>query len=177
MDDRSHSSERGDRRRLMPSLGHWPIGWWRPQRFRRASPSPPPTRHQRAKRAIGCNRPCGSARSSSSHVRCCRCSGPNVNLDDTWLRDRCGRPSRLAPLEARQLISTVSWAASVAVRMHRQIPGICRDRWWLHMGRCRDGAYGGSCRLDGWSDSVPSRRHATTAAFGFSAPKSFLAPC
>jgi len=26
--------------------------------------------------------------------------------------------------------------------------------------------------LDGWSDSVPSRRHATTAAFGFNAPKS-----
>src|SRR5205814_10105339 len=26
--------------------------------------------------------------------------------------------------------------------------------------------------LDGWTDSVPSRRHATTAAFGFNAPKS-----
>jgi hypothetical protein len=25
--------------------------------------------------------------------------------------------------------------------------------------------------LDAWTDSVPSRRHATTAAFGFNAPK------
>jgi hypothetical protein len=26
--------------------------------------------------------------------------------------------------------------------------------------------------LDGWTDSVPSRRHTTTATFGFNAPKS-----
>ena len=26
--------------------------------------------------------------------------------------------------------------------------------------------------LDGWTDSVPSRRHTTQAAFGFNAPKS-----
>jgi hypothetical protein len=98
-----------------------------------------------------------------------------VNLDDTWLEIVAAVRPRLAPLEARQLDpATADWAASVAV------PDASTDPW--HMSGPVVVAYGPGVEdgadtmalaaLDGWSDSVPSRRHATTAAFGFNAPKS-----
>jgi hypothetical protein len=97
------------------------------------------------------------------------------DLDSTWLEIIAAVRPRLAPLEARQLDPTLpEWSAAVAA------PDNSTDPW--HPTGPVVVAYGpgvkdgrsmvGIAALDGWSDSVPSRRHATVAAFGFNAPKS-----
>lgn len=99
----------------------------------------------------------------------------NPDLDRTWLEIVAAVRPRLAPLEARQLDATQpDWPAVVAA------PDASTDPWHssgpvvVAYGPRVDG--GGDAVaiavLDGWTDSVPSRRHTTTAAFGFNAPKS-----
>jgi hypothetical protein len=100
---------------------------------------------------------------------------PGDDLDRTWLEIVAAVRPRLAPLEARQLDATLpSWPAAIAG------PSATTDPW--HPAGPVVVAYGPGvddagmkvaiAALDGWTDSVPSRRHATTAAFGFNAPKS-----
>ena len=99
----------------------------------------------------------------------------NDDLDASWLEIVAAVRPKLAPLEASQLDATrPSWLAAVAA------PDNSIDPW--HPSGPVVVAYGpgvddggGSvaiAALDGWTDSVPSRRHATVAAFGFNAPKS-----
>jgi hypothetical protein len=98
-----------------------------------------------------------------------------VGLDRQWLEIVAAVRPRLAPLEARQLDpARPEWPAAVSA------PGGSTDPW-LATGPVVI-AYGPGVPenegkvalavLDAWSDSVPSRRHVTTAAFGFNAPKS-----
>ncbi len=99
----------------------------------------------------------------------------NADLDKVWLEIVAAVRPRLAPLEARQLDATRgNWVAAVAA------PDKSTDPW--HPSGPVVVAYGPGVDagastvaiavLDGWTDSVPSRRHATVAAFGFNAPKS-----
>ena len=99
----------------------------------------------------------------------------NADLDSVWLEIVAAVRPRLAPLEARRLDSNApDWAAAVAA------PDGSIDPW--HVSGPVMVAYGpgvndgGSnvaiAAIDAWSDSVPSRRHNTVAAFGFNAPKS-----
>lgn len=98
-----------------------------------------------------------------------------ADLDSAWLEIVAAVRPRLAALEARQLDPTLpSWTGAVAA------PGSSMDPWHstgpvvvaygpgVNDGRSRVGI----AALDGWSDSVPSRQHATVGAFGFNAPKS-----
>ena len=100
---------------------------------------------------------------------------PNATVDRDWLEIVAAVRPRLAALEARQLDSArPSWDAAVAA------PGSSSDPW--QPSGAVVVAYGPGVgdgdqlvaisALDGWTDSVPSRRHATFAAFGFNAPKS-----
>jgi hypothetical protein len=102
---------------------------------------------------------------------------PAPDLDQTWLEVVAAVRPRLAPLEARQLDPAVtSWPAVLAA------PNGSVDPW--HPDGPILAAYGPAvlqldaggavaiAALDGWTDSVPSRRHVTSAAFGFNAPKS-----
>lgn len=98
----------------------------------------------------------------------------NAAADEEWLEIVAAVRPRLAPLEARQLASIDPWPAAVAA------PDASIDPW--HATGPIVVAYGpgvndGSERVaiaavDGWSDSIPSRRHTTFASFGFNAPKS-----
>jgi hypothetical protein len=98
----------------------------------------------------------------------------NANADAEWLEIVAAVRPRLAPLEARQLGAAQRWGAAVAA------PDASIDPW--HPSGPIVVAYGppaggNSTRvaiaaLDGWNDSIPSRRHTTVAAFGFNAPKS-----
>jgi hypothetical protein len=99
----------------------------------------------------------------------------NEDLDNIWLEIVAAIRPRLAPLEARQLDSTgPDWVAAVAA------PGTSTDPWHASgpvvvaygPGVDDGGATVAIAAIDGWTDSVPSRRHATVAAFGFNAPKS-----
>ena len=99
----------------------------------------------------------------------------NADLDAIWLEIVAAVRPRLAPLEASQLDATrPDWAAAVAA------PDASTDPWHpsgpvvvaYGPGINAGGATVAIAALDGWTDSVPSRRHATTAAFGFNAPKS-----
>ena len=98
-----------------------------------------------------------------------------ADVDSTWLEIVAAVRPRLTPLEARQLDAALPhWGAAVAA------PDSSSDPW--HPSGPVVVAYGPGVKdgrsmvaiaaLDGWSDSVPSRRHATVAAFGFNAPKS-----
>ncbi|MGI8867339.1 MAG: hypothetical protein ACR2F6_00420 [Mycobacteriales bacterium] len=100
---------------------------------------------------------------------------PVPDADRTWLELVAAVHPRLAPLEARQLDPSIpTWPAAVAA------PAASTDPW--HATGPVLVAYGPDvtdaagpvavAALEGWTDSVPSRRHATTAAFGFNAPKS-----
>lgn len=102
---------------------------------------------------------------------------PAPDLDQTWLEVVAAVRPRLAHLEARQLDPAVtSWPAVLAA------PNGSADPW--HPDGPVLAAYGPAvlqpdaggdvaiAALDGWTDSVPSRRHVTSAAFGFNAPKS-----
>ena len=100
---------------------------------------------------------------------------PNADLDAIWLEIVAAVRPRLAPLEASQLDATrPDWAAAVAA------PDDSTDPWHpsgpvvvaYGPGISAGGSTVAIAALDGWTDSVPSRRHATTAAFGFNAPKS-----
>ncbi len=98
----------------------------------------------------------------------------NAGADRVWLEIVSAVRPRLAPLEARQLDSPTPWRAAVAA------PDADNDPWRADgpiVVAYGPGVGGGSARvglaaLDGWSDSIPSRRHTTVAAFGFNAPKS-----
>ena len=100
---------------------------------------------------------------------------PSADLDRTWLEVVAAVRTRLAPLEAHQLDPTDEhWPAAIAA------PDGSNDPW--HAGGPIVIAYGpgvasGSAHvaiaaIDAWTDSIPSNRHATTATFGFNAPKS-----
>jgi hypothetical protein len=100
---------------------------------------------------------------------------PKADMDSAWLEIVAAVRTRLAPLEARQLDpSQPDWPAAIAA------PDASTDPW--HAAGPVVVAYGPGidgggvsvaiAALDGWTDSVPSRRHATTAAFGFNSPKS-----
>jgi hypothetical protein len=100
---------------------------------------------------------------------------PNLDLDARWLEIVAAVRPRLASLDAHQLDATLpNWPAAVAA------PDASIDPW--HASGPVVAAYGPGvgdngptvaiAALDGWTDSVPSRRHATTAAFGFNAPRS-----
>jgi hypothetical protein len=98
----------------------------------------------------------------------------NADADAVWLEIVAAVRPRLAALEARQLEAEQPWPAAVAA------PDASTDPW--HASGPVVVAYGPGDRgnnsrvaiaaLDGWSDSIPSRRHTTVAAFGFNAPKS-----
>jgi hypothetical protein len=98
----------------------------------------------------------------------------SADADSAWLETVAAVRPRLAGLEARQLGSAAPWPAAIAA------PDASTDPW--HCPGPIVVAYGpgitdGQDRvaiaaLDGWNDSVPSRRHATFAAFEFNAPKS-----
>ena len=98
-----------------------------------------------------------------------------ATLDRDWLEIVAAVRPRLAPLEARQLDPTQApWTGAVAA------PNSSSDPW--QSSGAVAVAYGPGVEdddgkvaiaaVDGWTDSVPSRRHATFAAFGFNAPKS-----
>ena len=100
---------------------------------------------------------------------------PNADLDSVWLEIVAAVHPRLAALDAHQLDATLaSWDSAVAV------PDASIDPWHASgpvvvaygPGVGDRGATVAVAMLDGWTDSVPSRRHATVAAFGFNAPKS-----
>lgn len=98
----------------------------------------------------------------------------NDGLDAVWLEIIAAVRPRLASLEARQLEAAEPWPAAVAA------PDTSTDPW--HPSGPVVVAYGPGvdsgtnlvaiAALDGWTDSIPSRRHSTIAAFGFNAPKS-----
>lgn len=95
-------------------------------------------------------------------------------LDDEWLEIVAAVRPRLTALEARQLDPARSvWPAAVAA------PDASSDPWHprgpvvvAYGPGVTDGTEVALAVLDGWTESVPSRRHTTTAAFGFNAPKS-----
>ncbi|SEF01869.1 hypothetical protein SAMN05519104_7797 [Rhizobiales bacterium GAS188] len=100
---------------------------------------------------------------------------PSPDLDAQWLEIVAAVRPRLASLDAHQLDAALpNWPGAVAA------PDASIDPW--HASGPVVAAYGPGvddngpnvaiAALDGWTDSVPSRRHATTAAFGFNAPKS-----
>jgi hypothetical protein len=100
---------------------------------------------------------------------------PNADLNKVWLELVAAVRPRLAALEASQLDPTrPAWSSAVAT------PDGSTDPWHSSgpvvvaygPGVNNGGAQVAIAALDGWSDSVPSRRHATVAAFGFNAPKS-----
>jgi hypothetical protein len=99
----------------------------------------------------------------------------NDDLDAIWLEIVAAVRPRLAALEASQLDPTrPDWMAAVAVSDGSADPWHPSGPVVVAYGPGVDDG-GGSvaiAALDGWTDSVPSRRHATVAAFGFNAPKS-----
>jgi hypothetical protein len=96
------------------------------------------------------------------------------DLDSAWLEIAAAVRPRLAPLEAHQLDpSQDHWSGAVAVTQssdpwHATGPVVVAYGPGVQGG----GAMVAIAALDGWADSVPSRRHTTFAAFGFNAPKS-----
>ncbi|MFL5607682.1 MAG: hypothetical protein ACJ8AD_14625, partial [Gemmatimonadaceae bacterium] len=97
------------------------------------------------------------------------------DADSEWLEIVAAVHPRLAALEAHQLDPALPrWSAAIAA------PDGSTDPWHAEgpvlvaygPGVDDDGLFVAVVALDAWSDSIPSRRHATTAAFGFNAPKS-----
>ena len=98
-----------------------------------------------------------------------------TDLDRVWLEIIAAVRPRLAPLEARQLDpSQAIWPGAVAA------PNASTDPWQSKgavvvaygPGVEASGASVAIAAIDAWSDSIPSRKHDTFAAFGFNAPKS-----
>jgi hypothetical protein len=96
-------------------------------------------------------------------------------LDRDWLEVVAAVRPRLAALEARQLTEARAWPGAVASPGGTGDPWAAEDPVTVVYG---DGLAAGSgspvavAALDGWVDSIPSRRHTTSAAFGFNGPKS-----
>ncbi len=98
----------------------------------------------------------------------------NADADTAWLEIVAAVRPRLAALEARQLGAPQPWPAAIAA------PDASPDPWHSSgpvvvaygPGVSGNGSHVAIAALDGWSDSIPSRRHTTVAAFGFNAPKS-----
>lgn len=98
----------------------------------------------------------------------------SADADAAWLEIVAAVRPRLAALEARQFGMSQPWPAAIAA------PDASIDPWHATgpiVVAYGPGVVGGSSQvaiatLDGWSDSIPSRRHTTVAAFGFNAPKS-----
>jgi hypothetical protein len=95
--------------------------------------------------------------------------------DSAWLEIVAAVHPRLAALEAHQLDESLPlWPAAIAA------PDASTDPWHISgpvvvaygPGIDEAGTFVAIAALDAWTDSVPSRRHASTAAFGFNAPKS-----
>jgi hypothetical protein len=101
---------------------------------------------------------------------------PAPDCDSAWLELVAAVRPRLAALEAHQFDRTSApWAAAIATG------GGSLDPW--HAGGpvlvtygpeppAAPGAALAIAALDAWTDSIPSRRHVSTAAFGFNSPKS-----
>jgi hypothetical protein len=98
-----------------------------------------------------------------------------AGLDRDWLEIVAAVRPRLAALEAHQLDRTHQhWPAAIAA------PDASTNPWHSSgpivvaygPGVASGGASVALAALDGWSDSIPSRRHTTAAAFGFNSPKS-----
>jgi len=98
----------------------------------------------------------------------------NADLDREWLEIVAAVRPRLAPLEAHQLDpAQADWPGAVAA------PDSSTDPWQksgavivAHGPGVETAGAVAIAALDGWSDSVPSDKHDTFAAFGFNAPKS-----
>ncbi len=99
----------------------------------------------------------------------------HADLDRAWLEIVAAVRPRLAPLDARQLDrSQTIWPGAVAA------PNASTDPWQSKgavvvaygPGVDASGASVAIAAIDAWSDSIPSRKHDTFAAFGFNAPKS-----
>jgi hypothetical protein len=98
----------------------------------------------------------------------------NADLDRNWLEIVAAVRPRLASLEAHQLDpAQAHWPGAVAAPASSTDPWQVSGAVVVSYGPAIDGgASVAIAALDGWSDSVPSRRHTTFAAFGFNAPKS-----
>jgi hypothetical protein len=100
---------------------------------------------------------------------------PVADLDQIWLELVAAVHPRLASLEARQLDPHLSpWPAAVAAPEQSVDPWHSSGPVLVTYGAAPAGAVDkvAIAVLDAWTDSVPSRRHATSAVFGFNAPKS-----
>jgi hypothetical protein len=99
----------------------------------------------------------------------------HADLDRAWLEIVAAVRPRLAPLEARQLDRAQTiWPGAVAA------PNGSTDPWQstgsvvvaYGSGVEASGSSVAIAAIDAWTDSIPSRKHDTFAAFGFNAPKS-----
>jgi hypothetical protein len=104
-----------------------------------------------------------------------------ADLNQTWLEIVAAVRPRLAPLEAHQLDpSATPWPAALAGPegttdpWHRSGPilVVCGPAVGHDGNVVGDDGKVAVSALDAWTDSVPSRRHATAATFGFNSPKS-----
>lgn len=94
------------------------------------------------------------------------------DLDQKWLEIVAAARLRLATLEAHQLLTP--WPAVIAAPDGSVDPWHAAGPILIGYGPAAVGAPAqvALAAIDGWTDSVPSRRHATAATFGFNAPKS-----
>ncbi|MCA1683520.1 MAG: hypothetical protein LC708_00055, partial [Actinobacteria bacterium] len=104
---------------------------------------------------------------------------PAPDCDSAWLELVAAVRPRLAALEARQFDpATTPWAAAIATADGSVDPWLGEGPVLVAYGPqaqvvpAAAGAMVALAALDAWTDSIPSRRHASTAAFGFNAPKS-----
>lgn len=97
---------------------------------------------------------------------------PVSGLDQNWLEIAAAARPRLAALEAHQLLTP--WPAAIAAPDGSVDPWHAAGPVLIGYGPAATGSSApvALAAIDGWTDSVPSRRHATAATFGFNAPKS-----
>ncbi len=93
------------------------------------------------------------------------------DMDRDWLEIVAAVRPRLTHLEAQQFDEP--WQSAISA------PGGATDPWRstgpvvvVYTPKPRGAGRVALAALDGWTDSIPSRNHATTAAFGFNSPKS-----
>jgi hypothetical protein len=95
--------------------------------------------------------------------------------DESWLAIVAAVRPRLALLEAHQLNPDAEpWPAAIFTPDGSGDPWTTTGPVVLGYGPAADntGAVVALAALDAWTDSIPGRRHATSAAFGFNGPKS-----
>jgi hypothetical protein len=95
--------------------------------------------------------------------------------DESWLAIVAAVRPRLALLEAHQLIPDApSWPAAIFTPDGSGDPWTTTGPVVVGYGPAAENVQGvvALAALDAWTDSIPSRRHATSAAFGFNGPKS-----